>query len=77
MRSHRKKHTSVNKMTIKEARILAGWTQEDLHNKVGPSVSAIKKWERGERILPEWEEKLIVDEIIRIKERDMNSGEDQ
>lgn len=66
----------VNKMTIKEARILAGWTQEDLHNKVGPSVSAIKKWERGERILPEWEEKLIVSEIIRIKEREMNGGEE-
>ena len=68
MRSFQNMPTSVNKMTIKEARILAGWTQEDLHNKIGPSVSAIKKWERGERSLPEWEEKLIVSEILRIKE---------
>lgn len=56
-------------MTIKEARTAAGWTQEELHQRVGPSVSAIKKWESGIRKLSNWEERLIVEEIIRLSKR--------
>ncbi|RGY97372.1 helix-turn-helix transcriptional regulator [Clostridium sp. AM58-1XD] len=51
-------------MTIKEARKLAGWTQQELSDKLGIPKRTIQNWEAGVNKTPEWAERLIVEKIL-------------
>lgn len=52
-------------MTIKEARKLAGWTQQQLSDELKIPKRNIEDWERGAAKTPVWAERLIVQEILR------------
>ena len=52
-------------MTIKEARTLAGWTQQRLSDELNIPKRTIENREGEKRKCPEWAERLIVQEILR------------
>jgi DNA-binding transcriptional regulator YiaG len=52
---------------IKQARVDAGFTQRDLHERIGIPLRTIQGWEEGTRTPPEWLKKLVVAEIRRQK----------
>lgn len=52
-------------MTIKDARKLAGWTQQKLSDELRIPKRTIEDWEGRKRKCPEWAERLIVREILR------------
>ncbi|MCR5484326.1 MAG: helix-turn-helix domain-containing protein [Clostridiales bacterium] len=52
-------------MTVKEARTLAGWTQQRLSDELNIPKRTIENWEGEKRKCPEWAEQLIVQEILR------------
>ena len=52
-------------MTIKEARKVAGWTQQRLSDELEIPKRTIENWEGGKNSCPVWAEKLIVQEILR------------
>ena len=56
-------------MTIREARLEAGLTQQAMSDLMEIPKRTIENWEGGKRECPVWAEKLIVAELIRIKER--------
>ena len=56
-------------MTIREARLEAGLTQQAMSDLMEIPKRTIENWEGGKRECPAWAEKLIVAELIRIKER--------
>lgn len=55
-------------MTIKEARLAAGLTQQKMSDIMGIPKRTIENWETGQRTPSEWIERLVVDELERIKE---------
>lgn len=59
-------------MTIKEARLAAGWTQQRLSDELEIPKRSIENWEGGKRACPAWAEKLIVQEILRRTESGEN-----
>ena len=54
-------------MTIKDARIEAGLTQEGVTEKIGIPRRTIQDWEAGRRTPPEWVEQLVIEKLQRIK----------
>ena len=55
-------------MTIKEARLAAGLTQQKMSDIMGIPKRTIENWETGQRTPSEWIERLVVAELERIKE---------
>lgn len=53
-------------MTIKEARLLAGLTQQQLSDLFEIPKRSIENWEAGDRKPPAYVEKLIVDKLQQI-----------
>lgn len=54
--------------TIKEARKKAGLTQKEMTESFLIPRRTLEDWERGARTPPEWAERLIVQELLRIAE---------
>lgn len=54
-------------MTIKEARLNVGLTQQSMSDLLGIPKRTIENWETGSRKCPEWTEKLIIDKLEQIK----------
>lgn len=54
--------------TIKKARHKAGLSQQKMADLTGIPRRTIEDWERGVRKPPEWAERLIVQELLRIAE---------
>ena len=52
-------------LTIKEARLAAGLTQEGLSKELGIPIRTIQDWESGRRNPPDYVERLIVAELER------------
>lgn len=64
-------------MTIKDARKLAGWTQQRLSDELRIPKRTIEDWEGQKRKCPEWAERLIVREILRnVKVPEMNKWDE-
>lgn len=55
-------------MTIKEARIKAGLTQQRMSEVFEIPKRTIENWEAGTRTPPTYVEKLVVRELVRIAE---------
>lgn len=55
-----------NKSGIKESRVAAGLTQQDLSDLLGIPKRTIEDWERGVRQPPDYVERLIVDKIEQL-----------
>lgn len=58
----------VMTMTIKEARLAAGMTQQRMSDVLGIPKRTIESWEQGKRKCPEWEERLVVDKLKQIRD---------
>jgi DNA-binding transcriptional regulator YiaG len=56
-------------MTIKEARIKAGLTQEKLSDLLGIPKRSIENWEGGKRNPPPYVERLIVEKLQTMSEQ--------
>ena len=56
-------------MTIKEAREEAGLTQKEVFQILEIPVRTQQNWESGLRICPIYVEKLIVEKLLSLKER--------
>ena len=54
-------------MTIKEARIEAKLTQQQVHDLLEIPLRTIEDWERGLRTPPAYVEKLIVEKLLSLK----------
>ena len=54
-------------MTIKEARIIAGLTQKQMHVMFDIPLRTIESWESESRTPPAYVEKLIVEKLMTIK----------
>lgn len=52
-------------MTIKQARKIAGWSQQKLSDTLGIPKRTIENWDAGKSACPEWAERLVVAEILR------------
>ena len=57
-------------MTIKEARINAGLTQQGLSDWLGIPKRTIENWESGQRRCPEWCERLVVEKVLTYKKEE-------
>lgn len=55
-------------MTIKEARIKAGLTQQQMSDLLEIPKRSIENWESGSRKCPHYVENLIIKELLRIAE---------
>ena len=53
-------------MTLKEARLLAGLTQQQMSDLFEIPKRSIENWEAGDRKPPAYVEKLIVDKLQQI-----------
>lgn len=53
-------------MKIKEARLMAGLTQQGLSDLLDIPRRTIQAWEGGQRHCPKWCERLIVDKINQL-----------
>lgn len=53
---------------IKEARVAAGLTQEQMSNLMGIPKRTIGDWETGSRTPPSYVERLVINELTRIAE---------
>lgn len=53
-------------MTIKEARLKAGLTQQAMSERFGIPKRTIENWEGGQRKPPEWAERLLLDKLEQI-----------
>ncbi len=51
---------------IKDARLLAGLTQQQMSDQLGIPKRTIENWEGGQRSCPEWTERLIIDKLKQI-----------
>lgn len=54
-------------MSIKEYRKAAGLTQKQFSELFEVPIDVVKSWDSGRRKPPEWAEKLIIQELKRIK----------
>lgn len=52
--------------TIKEARQLAGLTQQGVTNTLGIPKRTLQDWETGKRTPPGWAEALVIEKLERI-----------
>lgn len=55
-------------MTLKEARIKAGLTQQQMSDLLEIPKRSIENWENGSRKCPPYVERLIINELLRIAE---------
>lgn len=53
-------------MVIKEARIAAGLTQEQLSKLLEIPIDTVKSWESGRRKPPAWAKKLLLEKLNRM-----------
>lgn len=51
---------------IKDARLRAGLTQQQMSDRLGIPKRTIENWEGGQRSCPEWAEKLIIEKLGQI-----------
>ena len=54
-------------MTLKEARLLAGLTQQQMSDLFEIPKRSIENWEAGDRKPPAYVEKLIVEKLLSMK----------
>lgn len=54
-------------MEIKDARIAAGMTQQEMSDKLDIPKRTIENWESGQRTPPEYVKKLVLRELERMK----------
>ena len=54
-------------MTIKEARMSVGLTQQAITDKLGIPKRTLQDWEGGRRSCPPWCERLIVEKILTLQ----------
>lgn len=52
-------------MTIKEARLAAGLTQQGMSDMLGIPKRTIEDWEGERRIPPEWAKKLVIEKLMQ------------
>lgn len=52
---------------IKEARLKANLTQENMAKKMSIPIRTIQDWEAGRRTPPEYVERLVIAELERLK----------
>ena len=52
--------------TIKEARLLAGLTQQGVADALGIPRRTLQDWESGKRTPPGWAEALVIEKLKRI-----------
>lgn len=57
-------------MTIKEARKVAGLTQQGVTDWLGIPRRTLQDWENGKRSCPKWCEKLVVEKLLSYKRKD-------
>lgn len=55
-------------MTLKEARMKAGLTQQQMSDRLEIPKRSIENWENGSRKCPPYVERLIINELLRIAE---------
>lgn len=55
-------------MTLKEARLLAGLTQQEMSEKLEIPKRTIGSWEDGSRQCPPYVERLVIKELLSIAE---------
>lgn len=53
---------------IKEARLRAGLTQQQMSDRLGIPKRTIENWEGGQRSCPEWAERLILEKLMQLTE---------
>lgn len=53
-------------MTLKEARMKAGLTQQQMSDRLEIPKRSIENWENGSRKCPPYVERLIINELLRI-----------
>lgn len=58
--------------TIKEARLEAGLTQQAMSDLMEIPKRTIEDWENNRRTPPKYVEKLVIAELMRIKEQNAN-----
>lgn len=56
-------------MTLKEARLLAGLTQQEMSEQLEIPKRTIGSWEDGSRQCPPYVERLVIKELLRIAEK--------
>lgn len=54
--------------TISQAREYAGITRTEMSNRLGIPLRSIEDWESGRRTPSAWAERLIISELLKIKE---------
>ena len=55
-------------MELKDARIAAGMTQQEMSDKLDIPKRTIENWESGQRTPPEYVKKLVLRELERIRQ---------
>ncbi|MBR1811347.1 MAG: helix-turn-helix transcriptional regulator [Clostridia bacterium] len=55
-------------MTIREARIAAGLTQQEMSEKMEIPKRTIEDWEAGRRKCPSYVERLVINELVLLAE---------
>lgn len=56
-------------MIIKQAREEVGLTQKEVFERIGIPVRTLQNYEAGSRVCPEWVERLLVNEILKLKKQ--------
>lgn len=54
------------KMSIKEARQLAGLSQSAINREIGIPIRTLQDWEAGKRTPPSWVERLVIEKILSL-----------
>lgn len=55
-------------MTLKEARLTAGFSQQQMSDALEIPKRTIEDWEAGRRKCPKYVERLVINELLRIAE---------
>lgn len=59
-------------MTLREARLAAGLTQQQMSDQLEIPKRTIENWETGSRKCPPYVERLVIKELLRIAENKNN-----
>lgn len=62
---------------LKQARLMAGLTQQEMSNKLNIPYRTIQDWELDRRTPPEWAETLVIKELNSIADNNKLNLEDK
>lgn len=65
------------RMTIKEARLCAELTQEEMSEIFGMRQQTIESLESGKKVLSRWIENLIIDKLLLIAKKQRNNEKEK